>query len=49
LDKIDYIEIIRAQLNKAIELNSSKEHIIEISELLDIEIVKYLEKKEKSE
>lgn len=45
MDEIAYIEIIRAQLNKAIELNSSKDHILELSELLDAEIAKILKEK----
>ena len=43
MDEKNNIEAIRSQLNKAIELNSSIEEIIEISKLLDIQIVKFLE------
>ena len=43
------MENLRYMLNKAIEMNDSKDEILKISQLLDTHIVKFLEKKPDTE
>ena len=43
------MENLRDMLNKAIEMNDSKDEILKISQLLDTHIVKFLEEKPDTE